>query len=82
MGLFNKLGREVERFTQDAKAAADEDLEYECASCGKQFFTPPDECPVCGSTDVVGIDAERADDVTVEDGESERIDPTDSAENE
>jgi rRNA maturation endonuclease Nob1 len=52
MGLFEKLGREVEEFKQNAKRAADESSEYRCRSCGERFHLDHDECPECGSDDV------------------------------
>lgn len=52
MGLFRKLGKQVEQFKQDAKSAADEGAEYECAACGARFQTPRDDCPECGSDEV------------------------------
>ncbi|MFB6131232.1 MAG: hypothetical protein ABEJ28_10475 [Salinigranum sp.] len=47
MGLFRKLGREVQQFAEDAKAAAEDDAVYECAECGARFDERPDRCPEC-----------------------------------
>lgn len=52
MGFFNKLGREVEQFKQNAKAAADESAEYQCQACDARFHTEYDECPECGAQEV------------------------------
>lgn len=56
MGLFNRLGRNVERFAQDAKAAAADEAEYECRACGARFHADRDRCSECGSTDLVRVD--------------------------
>ena len=58
MGLFRKLGNQVEQFKQSAKSAADEGAEYECAACGERFHAPQDVCTECGSNDIVAIAAE------------------------
>ncbi|USZ68875.1 hypothetical protein NGM10_03855 [Halorussus salilacus] len=60
MGLFRKLGKQVEQFKQDAKTAADEAAGYECAACGARFHTSQDDCPECGSDEVAAIDPETA----------------------
>lgn len=78
MGLFNKLGREVEKFARDAKATADEGAEYECASCGGRFYTAHDECPECGSPEIGIIDGNAGDPAEA----SETGGPDDSTENE
>ena len=61
MGLFRKLGKQVEQFKQDAKTAADEGAEYECAACGTRFHAPQDVCTECGSNEIVAIGAETDD---------------------
>lgn len=61
MGLFEKLGRNVERFKQDAKAAADESAAYECLACGARLHAEHEECPECGSDDVAETDEGAAD---------------------
>lgn len=58
MGLFRKLGNQVEQFKQSAKSAADEGAEYECTACGTRFHTTQDVCTECGSNEIVAIDAE------------------------
>jgi len=52
MGLFNKLGRQVEQFKQDAKEAAEESAVYQCRVCGARFHTEYDECPECGAQEI------------------------------
>ncbi|WP_324760184.1 hypothetical protein [Haloarcula montana] len=58
MGLFNKLGRNVERFKQTATDAADQQAEYECSACESRFHTDHDDCPECGATEIRPIDGE------------------------
>ena len=52
MGIFRKIGRQVEQFKQDAAAAADRETERECTACGARFDADHDRCPECGSEDV------------------------------
>ncbi len=49
MGLFRKLGRQVEQFTKTAKTAAEEHVVYQCDNCGARFSEPPKQCPECTS---------------------------------
>ncbi|SFS00683.1 hypothetical protein SAMN05216559_2392 [Halomicrobium zhouii] len=58
MGLFEKLGREVEEFKQNAKQAAEAEADYRCRDCEAQFHHDYDECPECGSDDVESTTAE------------------------
>lgn len=58
MGLFNDLGRRVERFKQSAMDAAEADADYECRACGARFHTDREECPECGAREVVPTDDE------------------------
>lgn len=46
MGLFRTLGERVERFKQQADAAAEET--YACTDCDATFHAEYDECPECG----------------------------------
>ncbi len=55
MGLFNEVGRHVERFRQTAKETAAESAAYECGACGERFHTDHDECPECGATAVESV---------------------------
>lgn len=48
MGLFRDLGERVEKFKQQAEAAADS-AAYACADCGAEFATDYEECPECES---------------------------------
>ncbi|WP_436908520.1 hypothetical protein [Halosimplex marinum] len=53
MGIFNRLGREVEEFKQSAKQAAEEGRDYRCEACDARFSTDYEECPDCGAEAVV-----------------------------
>ncbi|WP_436928664.1 hypothetical protein [Halosimplex halobium] len=53
MGIFNRLGREVEEFKQSAKQAAEERHDYRCEACDARFSTDYEECPDCGAEAVV-----------------------------
>jgi uncharacterized OB-fold protein len=55
MGIFRTIGRQVEQFKQNAKAAAEEDLAYRCEECGDRFEGPRDRCPNCGSSSIVEV---------------------------
>jgi rubrerythrin len=55
MGLFNRLGREVEKFKQSATAASEES-EYVCRECGAEFATDYDACPECDSEHVEPVE--------------------------
>lgn len=58
MGLFNDLGRRVERFKQSAVEAAEAEADYECRACEARFHTDREECSECGSPEVVPTDGE------------------------
>lgn len=53
MGLFERAGREVERFKQTARAEAERTGDYRCRECGERFRADHDECPECGAEAVV-----------------------------
>lgn len=55
MGIFNDLGKKVERFKQQVEDASKET--FECADCGAQFHAEYDECPECGSDDIGPIES-------------------------
>lgn len=55
MGLFENLGRSVEKFKQAAEKAAASDETAGCPSCGETFYEQPDTCPECGSEDIVPL---------------------------
>lgn len=55
MGLFNRLGREVEQFKQTASDAAEETKQPECPACEASLpegflDSLPADCPECGTT--------------------------------
>ncbi|QSG12664.1 Zinc finger protein [Halapricum desulfuricans] len=52
MGIFNKLGQEVEQFKQNVTAVAEEQADYRCLACDARFHTEYDECPECGAQEV------------------------------
>ncbi len=53
MGIFNRLGREVEQFKQTAVESAEERYDYRCEECDARFTTNHDYCPDCGAEAVV-----------------------------
>jgi len=52
MGLFNRLGREVEEFVQTAKRAADEADAFRCPACERVVEGEHERCPHCGERDL------------------------------
>jgi len=58
MGIFNRLGREVEEFKQSAQQAAEERHDYRCTACDARFSTEYEACPDCGAEAVVAADDE------------------------
>ena len=58
MGLFNRLGREVEQLKQTVTTAAEQDAEYRCESCDASFHVQHEQCPECGAESVVPTTAE------------------------
>lgn len=69
MGIFNEVGRRVERFRQTAKETAAESAAYECGACEERFHADHDECPECGATAVESVAEESPDDESAADGE-------------
>ncbi|AKH98344.1 hypothetical protein [Halanaeroarchaeum sulfurireducens] len=55
MGIFNKFGRQIEQFKQNAKEAAEEAGDYQCQACDARFHTDYDECPECGAQEVTSL---------------------------
>jgi uncharacterized OB-fold protein len=49
MGLFEKFGRKVEGFKQEAESASRDAAERECADCGELVYSDRAECPECGN---------------------------------
>ncbi|MFC6974916.1 hypothetical protein ACFQL1_09860 [Halomicroarcula sp. GCM10025709] len=62
MGLFNKIGRNVEQFKQTATDAANEQADYECRACGSRLHTDHEECPECGANEVYPVDDSESED--------------------
>jgi uncharacterized OB-fold protein len=56
MGLFNRLGREVEKLKQKADTARAEQATHGCENCGELFYSARESCPECSSDAVVEID--------------------------
>jgi len=56
MGLFNRLGRNVERFKQSVSEAQSEEATHACRDCDQRFFADRDTCSECGSEAVVALD--------------------------
>jgi hypothetical protein len=61
MGLFEEVGRRVERFKQRASEAAAEEADYACGACGERLFADADTCPECGAAAVESLDDEGED---------------------
>jgi len=80
MGIFEKFGREVERFKQAAVETAEAEATYRCADCGKLYYTEHERCPECGGA-VVAIESD-AQDGEAADGTdaAERDEPAEAAE--
>lgn len=56
MGLFERAGRRFEQFKQEAKAAAEEEADYECTACEARLFTLQEHCPECGADRIVPVE--------------------------
>jgi rRNA maturation endonuclease Nob1 len=76
MGFFNELGRRLGKFEQEARAAAADDADWGCASCGSTFHEAPDTCPDCGSEQIITLDAEEASETPGGDGNASGDDTT------
>lgn len=55
MGLFEKVGRRVERFKQRASDAATAEADYECSACGERLYADAETCPECGAAAVEAL---------------------------
>jgi rRNA maturation endonuclease Nob1 len=55
MGLFRKLGRQVERVKRDVTSES-EKADYRCEECDARFVGEYDRCPECGSTALVSLE--------------------------
>ena len=51
--MFRKLGRRTEQFKQEMDAGAAENADYEWQECKAQFAVKPDQCPNCGSEEIL-----------------------------
>jgi uncharacterized OB-fold protein len=58
MGIFNRLGRNVERFKQNVTDAQSEEATHRCRDCDQRFFTDLETCSECGSEAVVAIESD------------------------
>jgi hypothetical protein len=52
MGLFENLGRKVERLKQQAQEASEAEATAECRDCGSLVYSEREDCPDCGSDDL------------------------------
>lgn len=59
MGFFETVGRQVEQFKRSAKKAAAESADYRCRACDARFNTHDDQCPECGTTEIVSTAPEK-----------------------
>lgn len=60
MGLFEKLGRSVESFRQQAADASEETASRRCVDCGEPVYTDRSDCPDCGGETVAVNDGDDA----------------------
>jgi len=58
MGLFERLGRNVEKLKQQAEAASEQSATHGCENCETLLYTDHDECPECGADAVRVLSAE------------------------
>ena len=58
MGLFNRLGRKVEKLKREAEAASEGSATYYCERCETALYADHAECPECGAAAVVAVDPE------------------------
>lgn len=58
MGLFRKVGRQVEQFKRTATETAEKDASYRCRACDARFDAHDDQCPECGATEIVSTASE------------------------
>lgn len=57
MGLFERLGRGVESFKQQAEDASEASASRQCPDCGEAVYADRPDCPECGS-DLVTADTD------------------------
>jgi lipopolysaccharide biosynthesis regulator YciM len=53
MGLFNSLGRKVEKLKQQAESASKEEASYQCENCEALLYTDHEACPECDASGTV-----------------------------
>ncbi|MDL5363476.1 hypothetical protein [Halalkalicoccus sp. NIPERK01] len=53
MGLFKRIGRQVERVKRTATETAQEDTNYRCQACDARFHIHHDQCPECEARSIV-----------------------------
>ncbi len=58
MGLFNRLGRKVEKMKREAESASRDSATHRCTHCETLLYTDYAECPECETDAVVAIDSE------------------------
>jgi rubrerythrin len=56
--VFRKLGRRTEQLKRDVDAAAAENADYECEECAARFAVKPEQCPDCGSKNIIPTETE------------------------
>jgi rRNA maturation endonuclease Nob1 len=56
--VFRKLGRQTEQLKRDVDAAAAENTDYECEGCAARFTVKPEQCPDCGSEEIMPTETE------------------------
>jgi uncharacterized OB-fold protein len=57
MGLFERLGRGVETFKQQAEDASETSADRQCVDCGEAVYVDRADCPECGG-ETVAVDPE------------------------
>ncbi|MDQ2049670.1 zinc ribbon domain-containing protein [Natronolimnohabitans sp. A-GB9] len=57
MGMFERLGEKVERLKQEAVAGREDSVEFRCRDCGEGFYSEPEACPECGSTEIARVES-------------------------
>jgi rRNA maturation endonuclease Nob1 len=56
MSLFNRLGKKVEEFKQEAESASRDEATHRCPACETRFYTAHEVCPECGHDVVEALD--------------------------
>lgn len=58
MGFFEKAGRRVEQFKQEALSTAEAEANFECEACGERLHASPERCPACDADAVVPVEGD------------------------